>query len=82
MKTSHVLLVVLVVIVLIAAAIAYGDEPREQRDYILRRQSAYQVEGVPTKRLIIGRRQIDIYRDGSTYERDNLVGVSHEQARH
>jgi hypothetical protein len=44
-------------------------------DYIIDRQQAYQVQGVPTKRLIIGRRQIDIYPNGLMFERNNVVGV-------
>lgn len=51
------------------------DHRREQRNYVLRRQQSYSVQGVPTKRLIIGRRQLDIYRNGAVFERDNLIGV-------
>jgi hypothetical protein len=47
----------------------------ESENYILRRQEAYQVEGVPTDRLIIGKRQIDIYRDGKMFEGDHMIGV-------
>jgi hypothetical protein len=47
----------------------------ENRNYILRRQQAYQVQGVPTKRLIIGKRQIDIYPNGQMFEGDQLIGV-------
>ena len=53
-------------------------EPRkrhESKNYILRRQQAYQVQGVPTSRLIIGKREIDIYRNGLMFEKDNVVGV-------
>lgn len=63
---------------LLLAAIAFGEpQHRHQgsRNYILRRQQAYQVQGVPTSRLIIGKRQIDIYRNGTMFEGDNLVGV-------
>jgi hypothetical protein len=31
--------------------------------------------GVPTSRLIIGRREIDIYRNGMMFERDHVVRV-------
>jgi hypothetical protein len=57
-------------------------EPRHrgQRNYILRRQQAYQVQGTPTSRLIIGKREIDIYRGPNgtrlMFERDNLIGVT------
>ncbi|MGB9473539.1 MAG: hypothetical protein WCE87_00540 [Candidatus Udaeobacter sp.] len=51
-------------------------EPRHRnRNYILRRQEAGQVSGTPTSRLIIGKREIDIYRNGLMFEGDNLVGV-------
>ena len=46
----------------------------ESANYILRRQEAYQVEGVPTHRLIIGKRQIDIYRNGEMFEGDHMIG--------
>ena len=48
---------------------------RSSRNYILRRQEAGQVRGTPTSRLIIGRREIDIYRNGLMFERDQVVGV-------
>jgi hypothetical protein len=47
----------------------------ESHNYIIERQQAYQVQGVPTERLIIGRRQIDIYRNGLMFEGNNVVGV-------
>jgi hypothetical protein len=59
-------------------------EPRKSKErnhnYILRRQQAYQVQGSPTSRLIIGKREIDGYRDHRTgttlwFEGDNVVGV-------
>jgi hypothetical protein len=31
---------------------------------------------VPTSRLIIGKREIDVYRNGLMFEKDNVVGVS------
>jgi hypothetical protein len=69
----------LTIAVLIAMAVGLAQaEPRdrrEHRNYILRRQQAYQVQGVPTSRLIIGKRQIDIYRNGMMFEGDNLVGI-------
>jgi hypothetical protein len=69
-------------ILVIAAPAAQAGEQRKRhhhrsdyRNYILRRQEAYQVQGVPTSRLIIGRREIDVYRNGMMFEGDNLVGV-------
>lgn len=46
-----------------------------QHNYIIERQQAYQVQGVPTQRLYIGGRKIDIYRNGVMFERNNIVGV-------
>jgi hypothetical protein len=48
---------------------------REQHNYILERQEAYQVQGTPTSRIIIGKREIDVYRDGTMFEKNNVVGV-------
>lgn len=71
--TSKTALGFLLGILLVASAIA---EPREKhRNYILRRQEAGQVSGVPTTRRIIGRREIDIYPNGLMFEKDNVVGV-------
>jgi hypothetical protein len=50
-------------------------EHRESHNYIIERQQAYQVQGVPTSRLIIGKREIDIYPNGLMFEGDNVVGV-------
>jgi hypothetical protein len=70
-------------ILVVAAPTAQAGETRQKRhhhrsdnrNYILRRQEAYQVQGVPTSRLIIGRREIDVYPNGMMFEGDNLVGV-------
>jgi len=55
-------------------------ERRESHNYIIERQQAYMVQGTPTSRLIIGKREIDGYsqRDGSKvwFERNNVVGVT------
>ena len=37
----------------------------------MRRQEAGLVSGVPTIRRIIGKREIDIYRNGLMFEKDN-----------
>ena len=50
-------------------------ERQESHNYIIERQQAYQVQGVPTSRLIIGKREIDVYRDGTMFEGNNVVGV-------
>jgi hypothetical protein len=66
-------------LLLIAAPVSTAlSEPRwrsHKRNYILRRQQAYQVQGVPTSRLIIGKREIDIYRNGLMFEGDQVVGI-------
>jgi hypothetical protein len=69
-----IIAVVIMFIVYCLAVNADGAEPKKKaqrdRNYILRRQSAYQVQGPPVRRLIIGKREVDIYRDGSAFEKD------------
>jgi hypothetical protein len=73
----------LVVLALVALSVtARADDRRhcspareKNKNYILRRQEAYQVQGVPTSRLIIGKREIDIYPNGMMFEGDHLVGI-------
>lgn len=50
------------------------ERKRETHNYIIERQQAYQVQGVPTSRLIIGKREIDVYSNGDMFEKNNLVG--------
>lgn len=76
-------LITTLLVVFIAARDSAQAEPRHRRDhhnYIIERQQAYQVQGPPTSRLIIGKRQIDGYRlpNGGRiwFERNNVVGVS------
>lgn len=69
-----------VILLLLCIVSTVLGEPRQRhrsdnRNYILRRQQAYQVQGVPTSRIIIGKRQIDIYPNGQMFEGDNLVGI-------
>jgi hypothetical protein len=66
--------------VLILLTLELGQaEPRQSKErnhnYILRRQEAGLVSGVPTMRRIIGKREIDIYPNGLMFEKDNVVGV-------
>jgi hypothetical protein len=67
------------VLILLMLALTQA-EPRQSKErnhnYILRRQEAGLVSGVPTIRRIIGKREIDIYRNGLMFEKDNVVGVS------
>ena len=55
-------------------------EPRRSternRNYILRRQQVIPGLGTPTTRRIYGKREIDVYRNGLMFERDNVVGVT------
>lgn len=73
---------ILAIAVLIVATVATAAqaEPRQSternKNYILRRQQAGLVSGVPTTRRIIGKREIDIYRNGLMFEKDKVVGVS------
>jgi hypothetical protein len=75
----RLLVAVLRTAVLIAATVCTAQaEPRQHkhnRNYILRRQEAGLVSGVPTIRRIRGGREIDIYRNGLMFEKDNVVGV-------
>jgi hypothetical protein len=67
-----------IVIAAILISTATADEPKrrhEHHNYILERQEAYQVQGPPTGRLIIGKRQIDIYPNGLMFEGNHVVGV-------
>ena len=50
-------------------------ERKESHNYIIERQQAYQVQGVPTSRLIIGKREIDVNRNRLMFEKNNVVGV-------
>ena len=46
----------------------------ESHNWIIERQQAGLVRGVPISRRIIGSREIDIYKDGSMWEKNNYVG--------
>jgi hypothetical protein len=71
---------------LVAMALTAQADPRRERkrnqhhNYIIERQQSYQVQGPPTDRLIIGKRQIDGYRLPSGgriwFEGNNVVGVT------
>ena len=65
---------------LIVATVATAQaEPRQSternRNYILRRQQVVPGLGTPTTRLIYGKREIDVYRNGLMFEGDHVVGV-------
>ena len=77
----RLLLAVLKTALLVVATVATAQaEPRQSternRNYILRRQQVIPGLGTPTTRLIYGKREIDVYRNGLMFERDNVVGVT------
>lgn len=68
----------------IVCATAHADdhdherhERHESHNYIIERQQTGSVSSgsTPTLRLINGSRETDVYRDGSMFERNNMVGV-------
>lgn len=46
---------------------------RSEPNWIIERQTTYQVRGVPTSRLIIGKREFDQYRTGEVFEKGRRV---------
>jgi hypothetical protein len=70
------------ILMLCAVVSAQADDHRkvkrerhESHNYIIERQTAGQVSGVPTSRRIIGKREIDVYSNGLMFEKNNVVGV-------
>ena len=70
-------------LIIATLATAHADDRKrhesrrhESHNYIIERQQAGLVQGPPTSRLIIGKREIDIYPDGSMYEKNNFVGFN------
>jgi hypothetical protein len=65
------------VLILLTIALTQA-EPRQSKErnhnYIIERQQAGQVTGVPIIRRIRGKREIDIYPNGLMFEKDNVVG--------
>jgi hypothetical protein len=71
-----VLKTALLIVATVATAQAEPRQHKHNRNYILRRQEAGLVSGVPTiRRIRGGNREIDIYRNGLMFEKDNVVGV-------
>jgi hypothetical protein len=72
-KAMRLLLVVLKTALIVATVATAQAEPRQSKErshnYILRRQEAGLVQGVPTMRRIIGKREIDIYPNGLMFEK-------------
>ena len=81
MNTQHALIAAAMIALTGAIVATAQAEPRQRqsternKNYILRRQQAGLVQGVPTLRRIIGKREIDIYPNGLMFERDHVVGV-------
>jgi hypothetical protein len=71
-----VLRTALLVVVIAGTAQAEPRKSERNKNYILRRQQVMPGLGTPTLRLINGKREIDIYRNGLMFEKDNVVGVS------
>ena len=77
---NKTLLIMTTLATLIAMTAQADDHQRHcnrdrHHNYILGRQEAGLVRGVPTSRLIIGKREIDIYPNGLMFEGDHVVGV-------
>jgi hypothetical protein len=78
---------ILTMLTTIIAATAQADghkrHHRERDDdnhnYIIERQTNYQVPSgsTPSDRLIIGKREIDVYSNGQMFEGDHMVGDQH-----
>jgi hypothetical protein len=49
------------------------DRRRSEPNWIIERQLTYEVQGVPTSRRIIGKREFDVYRTGEVFEKGNRV---------
>ena len=79
--TKHALIAAAMIALTGATAATAQAEPRQRqsternRNYMLRRQQVIPALGTPTTRLIYGKREIDVYRNGLMFERDHVVGV-------
>jgi hypothetical protein len=74
-------LITIALLVIATLATAQADDRKrhetkrhESHNWIIERQQAGQVSGVPILRRIRGSREIDIYRDGSMFEKNNFIG--------
>jgi hypothetical protein len=76
-NNMKIIAIALLILVTLELAQAEPHQSRERnRNYILRRQQVMPGLGTTTTRLIYGKREIDIYRNGLMFEKDNVVGVS------
>jgi hypothetical protein len=69
------------ILTLCAALSAQADDHRHRErershNWIIERQTNYQVpsSSTPSDRIIVGRREIDIYSNGQMFEGDHMVG--------
>ena len=76
MKLTTIALLITATLGTLAQAEPRKKEKREHHNYIIERQQAGLVRGTPITRRMIGKREIDIYRDGSMYEKNNYIGNS------
>lgn len=77
---NNMKILAIAVLLLLTLAMAQA-EPRQSKErnhnYIIERQQAGLVSGVPTiRRIRGGGREIDTYRNGLMFEKNNVVGVS------
>ena len=73
--------IIAIALILVTLATAPADDRKrhetkrhESHNWIIERQQAGSVSGVPILRRIRGSREIDIYRDGSMFEKNNFIG--------
>jgi hypothetical protein len=74
-------LITIALLIIATLATAHADDRKrheakrhESHNWIIERQQAGSVSGVPILRRIRGSREIDIYRDGSMFEKNNFIG--------
>ena len=78
-EENNMKIIATAVLIVLTVALTQA-EPRQSKErnhnYIIERQQAGQVTGVPIIRRIRGKREIDVYRDVSMFEKDHFVGFS------
>jgi hypothetical protein len=72
---NNMRIIAIAALIILTLELAQAEPRQHNRNYILRRQEAGLVSRVPTTRRIIGKREIDIYRNGLMFEKDSVVGV-------
>jgi hypothetical protein len=74
-KGNNMRTLTIALLLLLTLELAQAEPRARNRNYILRRQEAGLVSGTPTIRRIIGKREIDVYRNGLMFEGDHVIGV-------